>query len=218
MENKVASEIEIKFDQLSFILIDKYSGGRSKPFKLDWLIYGDYDLEFESEETLPLKDFHVFKDDFNLQILLNTAPTTPQPDTSNAADILKDWKEGLEKFIESADVDSAPIELLNLEAYIWLRGNKTGRGIGAEWSKSFFIPIIERLRGDVEYYKRERDYHKEKQIEAELETEEIRKEIERLLANEKNANNLIDLKTDRIEKLQEEIRNYEASNTDGNTI
>jgi hypothetical protein len=88
MENKVASEIEIKFDQLSFILIDKYSGGRSKPFKLDWLIYGDYDLEFESEETLPLKDFHVFKDDFNLQILLNTdKPTTPQPDTSNAADI-----------------------------------------------------------------------------------------------------------------------------------
>jgi hypothetical protein len=123
--------------------------------------------------------------------LLNTnKPATPQPDTSNAADILKDWKEGLEKFIESADVDSAPIELLNLEAYIWLRGNKTGRGIGAEWSKSFFIPIIERLQ---------ENYH----------------QINELYQGFWKENKYL---THENERLQEEIRNYEASNTDGNTI
>jgi hypothetical protein len=78
----------------------------------------------------------------NLKSLLNTdKSTTPQPDTSNAADIpdLSKWKEGLRyRFLNECVVndsmdglkirtDYSPFQIL-------------------QWFASFFIPIIERLQ------------------------------------------------------------------------
>ena len=55
-----------------YILIDKKTKEKSKPFTILWLISGDEDLEFENGETLPLKDFLFFKNDYNICELSNT--------------------------------------------------------------------------------------------------------------------------------------------------
>lgn len=58
-----------------YILVDKETGVKSKPFDINWLITGDGDLEFENDESLPLKDYLFFKDDYTIEPVAPAQPS-----------------------------------------------------------------------------------------------------------------------------------------------
>lgn len=51
---------------MQIIIKDLDTGVSSKPVEIDWLLFGEEDLEFENGETLPLNDFKFFRREYEI--------------------------------------------------------------------------------------------------------------------------------------------------------
>jgi hypothetical protein len=51
---------------MKWIIKDLQTGEESKPVGIDWFLFGDEDLEFPNDSTLPLSDFKEFYRDFEV--------------------------------------------------------------------------------------------------------------------------------------------------------
>jgi hypothetical protein len=51
---------------IKIIIKDLDSGAKSKPVDIDWLLFGEEDLEFDNGDTLPLNDFKFFRREYEI--------------------------------------------------------------------------------------------------------------------------------------------------------
>lgn len=51
---------------IKIIIKDLDNGTQSKSVDIDWLLFGEEDLEFENGETLPLNDFKFFRKEYEI--------------------------------------------------------------------------------------------------------------------------------------------------------
>lgn len=53
---------------MRFIIIDKKTKAKSKPVGIEWFLFGEDDLEFDDDSSLPLSDFKFYYSDFEIKI------------------------------------------------------------------------------------------------------------------------------------------------------
>ncbi len=73
-------------EQIKYYLFDKKEKIKSEPFSIDWLINGDYDLEFDNDTSLPLKDFLFFKDDYEIRLAASQQQPVNSGDSNDRAE------------------------------------------------------------------------------------------------------------------------------------
>jgi hypothetical protein len=61
--------MDVNVKRKQFVIVDKATGAKSAPVSLEWFYTGEKDLQFENGDTLPLKDFIFFKEEYIIQYL-----------------------------------------------------------------------------------------------------------------------------------------------------
>jgi hypothetical protein len=58
---------------MEFIIINKESKAKSQPVDIEWFLFGNEDLEFDDDTSLPLSDFKFYRQDFQILEVVESA-------------------------------------------------------------------------------------------------------------------------------------------------